>query len=218
MAGHTVINHHDIGWSGKCRITVVPFLLDPFSLIVRRINEIAVGVTVNTVDKLIIIGNVVSVCPVFRSGGGILTMVRYCVELVRVAGLREARRQVGAAVVAGIGIIGVVDHHLLRGHGAAVDAQVFHIAGEIGVAVVVAGAPLVAGVPAGTADVVVLIGADLVQEIIQIPLAATFSVVGVVLYAVDPVGDGAACDPDDHVVDLAGFKRGRARGCRFDVL
>ena len=150
--------------------------------------------------------------------GHVVIVVRHGVELIRVGRLHKAGRQVGAAVVAGIGIIGVVDHHLLRGHGAAVDAQVLHIAGEIGVAVVVAGAPLVACVPAGTADVVVLITADLVQENIQISSAAFFGVVGAVLYAVDPVGDGAACDPDHHVVDLAAFKRGRARGRRFDVL
>ena len=201
VAGYAVVNHDHIAGNGHLEVRsahapgrVAHTVAGPACGVGRRIHQI-----------------VICAC-----GFGAL-MVRLGVELIRGVGLREGCRQVGAAIEVAIGFIGFVDQDLVGGKSAAVDPHVFYIAGKVCVAFVVAGAPLVPDVPAGAADVVILIGADFAKEIVQIPGAAFFGVGCAVLHAVDPVGDRAACDPDHHVVDLAGCKGGRARGRGLDM-
>ena len=147
---------------------------------------------------------------------GVLMIRRRGKRIDRI-GLGKHRRQVGGAEGFGIRIIGVVRHDLFGGHGSAVDAHVFHITGKVRVAVDILAAPFVPCVPAGTADIVILIGMHLAQELGQIGRAVGFAGGGI-LHAVDPVRDRGACDPDDDVIGLSCLKRRRAVGSRFDML
>ena len=201
MAGNTVINHYHI--AGNCNFKVC--------------SADAPGCISQTVAG-----------PAGGPGGGIhqvgigagrfgVLMVRRRGKRIDRIGLGKHRRQVGGAEGFGIRIIGVVRHDLFGSHGAAVDAHIFHITGKVRVAVVILAAPFVPCVPAGTADIVILIGMHLAQELGQIGRAVGFAGGGI-LHAVDPVRDRGACDPDDDVIGLSCLKRRRAVGSRFDML
>ena len=198
---HAVVDHNDIAGGDHLEqhradlfISVRIAAAGKVRLIVRRIRKVSVSAARN-----------------------VHGMIRNGVELVRFPRLREICRKVGGVIKTGVRIVSVVQHHFIGGHCAAVDPHVFQISGEVRVAVVVSVTPLIRGVPAGTAQVVIVIGADLAQNVVQIFVSACFRVSGGILNPVDPIGDRCVCNTNDDVIGLSGFKRRGAVRRSLDV-